>query len=121
MIFKILSLIFVSALLVRASDVSESPSTEGSKKSFDGVDVDKFVETLMKCRNIPSATVSVVRLNDDDEVTLSYAKGYGRSDPACDSNCDTVNENTKFCIGSISKSFTAGVIGKLLSENTKFK
>lgn len=103
---------FIFSYIVKAQD----------KNSFNPKQLDEFVEKLLKCRNVPAATVSILQLNDADDIVLQYTKGYGRIDPQCDSNssCDNVDENTKFCIGSVTKAFTAGVIGKVLSES-KFK
>lgn len=120
----VLTFLLVSSIVKGQVDETvpvNAQKVEEVKKPFNPQDLDIFIEELLKCRNIPSAIVSLVQLNDNDDVVLEYTKGYGRIDPACDSNnCDNVDENSRYCIGSVSKSFTAGVLGKLLLDS-KFK
>jgi len=65
----------------------------------------------MKCRHVPGMSISV--LHKDKEI---ITKGFGYSDVSSNT---TVSENTTFVLGSISKMFTATLIGILLGRNPK--
>lgn len=80
--------------------------TDDSIKEFD-----QFVKHTVKCRNIPSVAVSLVK---DDEVILS--RGYGFSDIAKGTKS---TEHTKFCIGSLTKAFTSTLLADILSKENK--
>ena len=66
-----------------------------------------FVENSMKCHNVPGFTLSVVK---GDEF---WSKGFGKADIAANKPVDS---DTKFGIGSVTKSFTVTLLGILLSE-----
>ena len=70
--------------------------------------LDEFIEDVMKCRRIPGMQVAVVQ---DGKVL--HMKGYGYRDVTEKLPVDT---DTIFCIGSITKSFTATVVATQLNE-----
>ncbi|KAK6173053.1 hypothetical protein SNE40_016587 [Patella caerulea] len=70
---------------------------------------ERTVKNILKCRNVPAASIALVR---DNIVLLS--KNYGYADPE---RQIPSNRNTKFCIGSLTKAFTAVILSKILSEH----
>jgi CubicO group peptidase (beta-lactamase class C family) len=70
--------------------------------------LDLFVNQLIEDFDVPGLSVGIVQ-ND----SIIYLKGYGTREIRTD---DTVDENTLFAIGSISKSFTALTLGILVDE-----
>ena len=73
----------------------------------ESVAIDDWVEERMDARHLPGAAVAVVR--DGDVVHLA---GYGTADEAG----RPVAADTPFIIGSVSKPFTAVVVGQLVDE-----
>lgn len=71
--------------------------------------LDKEIEILIKKYNAVGISVAVVENNQ-----IFYSKGFGYRDLE---NKLPVNENTVFPIGSITKSFTASLIGILQDRN----
>ncbi|CAD5126897.1 DgyrCDS14916, partial [Dimorphilus gyrociliatus] len=70
--------------------------------------IDEYVGGLVKCRNFVGANLAVVRNG-----SIILTKGYGMANIRRN---EPVTPNTKFPIGSITKSFTAQLIMKLLTE-----
>lgn len=71
-------------------------------------DVDAYVTKVVREMNVPGIAVAVVK---DDKVVFAKAYGVkelGKSEP--------VTTDTKFAIGSISKSFTTTLLGILVDE-----
>lgn len=71
-------------------------------------DLDAYVTKVMKETGAPGAAVAIVK---DDRVI--FARGYGVRELG---KSEPVTTNTRFAIGSISKSFTATVLGSLVDE-----
>lgn len=72
--------------------------------------IDSLVATVMEVEHVPAFGLSIVKKNGD----LSYNTGYGLRDRENNLSADN---NTLFAIGSITKSFTAILVVKYLSEN----
>lgn len=88
-------IIFISAQNVIPPDVKER--------------IDSLVNNLMETEHVPAFGLSIVKKNGD----LLYSAGYGLRDPEKNLNADA---DTIFGIGSVTKSFTAIVVVKYLSE-----
>ena len=76
--------------------------------------IDEITHTV-SCRNITGLAVSIVH---DDRTWLSRGFGYAQlADDKLDHGPVHCTEKTKFVIASLSKAFTATLIGILLYEN----
>lgn len=84
--------ITIAALWMLFAGVSAQPS-------FDTTGLDAFVTQMMKDYDVPGVGLAVV-----ENGKVSYAKGYGVRDVTKDA---LVTPDTKFPIGSVTKSFTA--------------
>jgi len=73
--------------------------------------IDSYIQTLMACRMIPGLVVSVVH---EEETLLN--KGYGWANIEESRKMTT---DTRLCIASCSKAFTAILLGKLMLK-TKY-
>jgi len=86
---------------------------ETSRTDFPGTDlesrVDEMVEAILGCRNIRGLTLAVVKGNS----TL-LTKGYGYVDHNSTQKAD---EQTLFGIASLTKAFTATLLGQILKEH----
>jgi len=71
--------------------------------------VSTAIESNMQCRRVPGMFLSVLH-KDHDIIT----RGFGYSDLRTKTN---VTEKTLFGIGSVTKMFTATLIGILLSRD----
>ncbi|XP_070561631.1 uncharacterized protein [Ptychodera flava] len=71
--------------------------------------LDEFVNATMTCKNVPGLTLSMVK---DGQTVV--AKGYGVSDM---DKGTAVTEHTLFNMASLSKSFTASLMAKILSKH----
>lgn len=71
-------------------------------------DVDAFITKAMRELNVPGAAVAIVK---DDRVV--FAKAYGVKELG---KPEPVTTDTRFAIGSISKSFTTTLLGILVDE-----
>src|SRR5687768_8993250 len=71
-------------------------------------DVDAYVTKVMRELKVPGAAVAIVK---DDRVV--YAKAFGVRELG---EPEPVTTDTKFAIGSISKSFTTTLLGILVDE-----
>lgn len=71
-------------------------------------DVDAYVTKVVRELNVPGAAVAIVK---DDRVV--YAKAFGVKELG---KPEAVTTDTKFAIGSISKSFTTTLLGILVDE-----
>lgn len=103
------------ALTVMAlAAVCVSPSTAAAAKSDDSADdandsngIDSWVEQRMAAHGIPGAAVAVVRGG-----RVVHLAGYGTAGPSG----APVTPDTAFLLGSVSKPFTAVLIGQLVKE-----
>ncbi len=71
--------------------------------------IDKFVHTIMECRNVVGMTVAAVKEGETD-----FTRGYGIK------NLESklpVTEHTLFDIGSTTKAFATTLLGILLDEH----
>ena len=72
---------------------------------------DRFVDDLRICRKLPGLTVSLVRADQ-----AVYGAGYGVRELK---TLSPVTNKTIFCIGSLTKGFTATILAMLVSENNR--
>ena len=96
---------FVKCLLCTLGSLLLSHATV-----FDGTfekGLDSFIDKSMKCRDVPGFTLSVVKGKD------VWSKGFGMADISANK---PVDPDTRFSIGSVTKSFTVTLLGILLSE-----
>lgn len=70
--------------------------------------IDQYVDGLVKCSNFTGASLAVVR---NGKILLT--KGYGLANVRRE---ERVTTDTKFLTASITKSFTAQLISKLLTD-----
>jgi len=82
------------------------PGLIAQKVQFDSLET--FIDTMMMDFDVPGLSIGIVQ-ND----SIIYCKGFGLRDVGKDLSVD---ENTIFGIGSISKSFTALTLGILVDE-----
>jgi len=69
-------------------------------------ELDKLITSQMKKHNLKGISLSIVDGNE-----ISYSKGYGKT-----AKGKSMTQDTKMFIGSVSKSFTALAIAKLVDE-----
>ena len=79
----------------------------GTETGIDTRSIDSFVERELARSGIPGLALAIVH---QDQVI--YVRGYGRADPTGRS----VTPETLFCLGSVSKSFTALAVMQLIEE-----
>ncbi len=79
------------------------------------VAIDNLINTVRKCRNVPALNLAIVQLDGNGNQQAQYAAGYGVKDRVTQTG--TVDANTRFCIGSITKQFTSSLVGAILAEN----
>ncbi|XP_014772360.1 putative uncharacterized protein DDB_G0282133 [Octopus bimaculoides] len=95
-----------------SNNCDSTPSFHGQdlalKKSL--CEYEAFIQTVMKCRNIPAVSVAMVK---NGEILLS--KGFGLADREKGIRND---KEKKFFIGSVTKGFTTTLLAKLLSDTT---
>ena len=77
--------------------------------------LDAFIASLRECRRIPGLQLAVVHLDDygqDGQYKMrTTTRGYGLAD--IDQKI-SVTSDTRFCVASLTKAFTAVLLGKLL-------
>ncbi len=100
---KLEQLVILLALFV-VSCVAFAESGGKAKPMYDFEIIDEVVKEEMARLSIKGVAIGIV---DNDEII--YSKGYGVSD----TNSTQVTPDTKFIIGSVSKSFTAMAIMQL--------
>jgi CubicO group peptidase (beta-lactamase class C family) len=72
--------------------------------------LNEYIDQVRSCRHIPGFTLSVVKAND------TWAQGYGVADMTTGR---TVDNQTLFGIGSLTKAFTSTLLAILLTDNDK--
>jgi CubicO group peptidase (beta-lactamase class C family) len=104
--FKTIGIFIMMIITINLFFAKNVFAQEGiTKEQIDKIDA--FVKEEMKAIRIPGVAVGIVK-ND----SIVYLKGYGVSD----GKNALVTENTRFDIGSITKSITALAIRKLINE-----
>ncbi|XP_033742502.1 gigasin-6-like [Pecten maximus] len=73
---------------------------------------EEYVESVMRCRQVPGLTITMVKNN-----RVLYTKGFGYAQ--VEDKIRATND-TKFCIGSLTKAFTSTVLAKMLSMHPRF-
>ncbi|MDA0564508.1 beta-lactamase family protein [Streptomonospora sp. S1-112] len=99
-------LLAVSAALAPAGPAAADPGGPGGPGGLDTAEVDAFVTAYLDRHGLPGAAVAVVR----DGETVHEA-GYG-----ADGNGGRLTEHSRLRIGSVSKSFTAFAVLRLVDE-----
>ncbi len=74
-------------------------------------DIEVMVEHIRQCREIPGLSLAVVHQGQ-----TIITKGFGQADVEKDI---PATENTRFCIGSLTKAFTATILAELLDTTDK--
>ncbi len=74
-------------------------------------DIEVMVEHIRQCREIPGVSLAVVHQGQ-----TIITKGFGQADVEKDI---PATENTGFCIGSLTKAFTATLLAGLLDSTDK--
>ncbi|XP_067661436.1 uncharacterized protein [Haliotis asinina] len=70
--------------------------------------VEMFVDDVMRCRQIPGLTLSVVKGNE------TWTRGFGQADIEQGVN---VTKDTLFGIGSVTKAFTSTLLAMMIDES----
>lgn len=73
--------------------------------------IDAFVNTILSCRDTSGFSIAVVK---GDE---TWTKAYGKADVERGRNS---TDDTLFCIGSITKSFTSTILTMLMEQNPRY-
>lgn len=74
-------------------------------------DFEDYVLSVVKCRQVTGLSITMV-----NEGKVLYSRGFGYAH--IEDNVMATND-TKFCIGSLTKAFTSTVLAKLLTENKR--
>ena len=74
------------------------------------------LQDAMRCRKMPGLSVVVV---NNGSVVMAEAFGKRQLFLSENDTKATATANTKFCIGSLSKAFTATILAKIIEENEK--
>jgi CubicO group peptidase (beta-lactamase class C family) len=72
-------------------------------------EINTYVEGMIKCRNIPGLSLAIVQKDE-----ILHAKAYGYADIE---RGEKASDKTRFCIGSLTKAFTATLLAMLLDEH----
>ncbi|XP_064644453.1 uncharacterized protein LOC135498182 [Lineus longissimus] len=94
-------------ILVWVINLHSSEQLSTSQRS----DIEHFISDLMTCKNNPGMSVSVIHGDD------SLVDGYGVTNLRTNRKVDN---RTIFCIGSITKGFTAAVLGMVLQKSNRW-
>lgn len=103
----------VGIVVVAVSSIAATPATPPPSETTTvppplSESVYRLIRTAVDCRRAPGLSLSVVHRG-----RVVLARGFGRADVERDIGA---NESTKFFIGSITKTFTATLLGMLLSD-----
>ena len=74
---------------------------------------ERFVEQIMTCRHIPGLTLTVVQLAASGEPRI-VKKQFGWADVE---RRKPITEDTRMCIASLTKAFSAVLLGSLLRNS----
>ena len=74
------------------------------------------LQDTMRCRKLPGLSVVVV---NNGSVVMAEAFGKRQLFLSENDTKATATANTKFCIGSLSKAFTATILAKIIAESEK--
>ncbi len=85
---------------------------------IDPVKIDSIINAVKKCALMPGVMLAIVQTDKNDKIIHQYTKGYGVVNPAIPNSPQT-DADTRFCIGSITKQFTAALVGHILYNNSK--
>jgi CubicO group peptidase (beta-lactamase class C family) len=98
-----IGMLFLSLFLVPTigSTLSDRKFTEFST----------YLEKVVKCKQVPAGVVTVV-----ERGRTVFTKSFGYYDI---DKTRKVTDDTKFCLGSLTKAFTSAVIAKLLSQQNR--
>ncbi len=83
---------------------------------FDPAKIDSTIRAVQNCAKMPGVMLAIVQTDKNDNIIHQYTKGYGILNPAVP-NSPGANADTRFCIGSITKQFTAALVGQILHDN----
>lgn len=94
---------------------NDEPYSAHNLKNWIISNVDDVVESLKQCIQFPGMSIGVIKLDGKDEdKSLTLTRNYGVMDVETNR---PVNDDTRFCIGSVTKGFTAALLIQLLKEN----
>ncbi|KAK3603130.1 hypothetical protein CHS0354_027922 [Potamilus streckersoni] len=103
---RLLFSIFLTGLIVHWVETITAAAEEADIFTESEVDdIDRVVNTVMECKHVPGMTLSVVKGN------MVWTKGYGMAGLK-----RMVNNNTLFCIGSLTKAFTSTLLAIQLTD-----
>ncbi|KAL3866720.1 hypothetical protein ACJMK2_044001 [Sinanodonta woodiana] len=98
--------VFLAGLIIKCAETITAAAEEADIFTESEVEnIDRVVNTIMECKHVPGMTLSVVKGN------MVWTKGYGIAAPQ-----RTVNNNTLFCIGSLTKAFTSTLLAIQLTD-----
>ena len=97
----------IAALLLPTSAAAAAPRDAMTVRTDESARIDAWIEDRMAARGVPGTAVAVVR-----EGEITHLTGYGTADEAG----RAVAPDTPFILGSVSKPFTAVVVGQLVEE-----
>ncbi|CAI9724675.1 Hypothetical predicted protein [Octopus vulgaris] len=92
---------------VMVAEDTRNPDFPPEKRTL----LDKFVNDLIVCRKLPGLTLSLVGGGRN-----LFARGYGLKELT---KFEPVTNETLFCIGSLTKGFTATILAMLVGENDR--
>ncbi len=87
---------------------------------FDPNRLGSYIEELRACKNIVAVSVAAVQLDENENPTVDFTAAYGTTDPT-NPGAPSATADTRFCIASLTKSFTGILAGKTLYEKPEYK
>lgn len=98
-----IGMLFLSLLLV--------PTIASTLSDQELSDFSTYLEEVIKCKQVPGGVVSIV-----ERGRTVFTKSFGYFDIE---KTRKITDDTKFCLGSLTKAFTSAVIAKLLSQQSR--